>query len=169
MKRTRQRYTKIEKQQALSEIRKRERDGHPPMKCIALVSKKLQIPQNTLQAWIYADRKAKKEAEAAEATRLGGRRPYGKDTDSQVAGRRAPEPEPLAAPPPPPEVKPYLLDEGGFRCSRCRGRHIVQQEDKSYFCNICKVQLPYEPVPDAEIKWQDPRPGPHDWMKGKMF
>jgi hypothetical protein len=61
---------------------------------------------------------------------------------------------------------PYLrTDQGLNRCSRCSStNHLYQDADQLWFCGICQVHLPYEPVEDMEIKYTDSPYRKLHWM-----
>lgn len=130
---------------------------HGLMKSLRLVSDLEQVPSKTLEDWYYRAQKEKEaKAEAQEKKQVES----AKVLDGRVANRQASRPDP------PPPLKPILrADSGRYLCSQCgTGKHIRELEDGNFFCGICKVNPPYDPGEDYQVKSYDPNATPYYWM-----
>ena len=157
-------HSAAKKQRCLSAIQARIKK-HGPTKAMRLVSDLENISYKTLNAWYY---RAEAEPEKTES-RYGRSYPTagsevagtGEKVESSTAHLGL---EPVAPPAPP--VQPYVESDGGqLRCSRCSStKHLRQLEAHRFYCDVCRVSLPYEPVEDMELKTV---PSPHralHWM-----
>jgi len=162
-------YPKSFKQRCVSGVKKRLKD-HGLMKSIRLVADFEGIPAKSVEAWWYAWKKAEAEKSAADfgvVYPLAGTKknePCTMDFPEPVGDRPA-SPGPAVAPPAPP-VPPHVESDAGLlRCSRCSSTsHLRQLEDGGYYCDVCQIHLPFEPVEDYEMKYTESPYRKLHWM-----
>jgi len=155
MKAKRKYYTDQQKRRFVSAVKTRIRERSISIQAaLRLVSDLENVPVKTLEDLWYQSKKAERVRAQAEAK-------------EEVAARTYKPPEPIvpAKPAPVPELA-FLNTEGGqLSCSRCKSRnHLYQDADRLWFCSICQVHLPYDPVGDMELKYTDSPYRKLHWM-----
>lgn len=150
-------YTKTQKQRCISAIKQRAKT-RSIQAALRLVSDLEGVKTKTLEDWYYDHKKAERAQAEAEAEKsksgIGVVYPTAGSDGLESPSARLPV---VPAEPPPPPVPPHVEGhEGQLRCSRCKSTsHLRQLEDGGYYCDVCQVHLPYEPVEDYEVKYTE--------------